>query len=425
MTKPNKAELQVVGKTGGPHRSGQPAVTSAPDEPGFGVYVHWPFCQSKCPYCDFNSHVRHASKDAGKGGGVDETRFLKAYIRELKYLATEMPDEKVRSIFFGGGTPSLMAPKTVETILGAISSHWAFEDDVEITLEANPTSVEAERFKGYAKAGVNRVSLGVQALNDPDLKALGRLHDVDEAMRALDIAEANFDRFSFDLIYARPHQTLNDWEQELSRALERGADHTSLYQLTIEPETPFWALHKAGKLQIPEPALADDFYQLTQAICENSGFGMYEISNHAKAGQECRHNLIYWQYGRYIGIGAGAHGRISVDGAHLATSTERHPETWLQLVEQDGHGIIEREAIDHRGQADEMLLMGVRLSNGLNLERMKSMTGYSVDKSKLKDLIDDDLIHFSDDTSHLRASTKGRMVLNELVLQVSESLQLD
>ena len=381
----------------------------------FGIYVHWPFCASKCPYCDFNSHVRAA--------GIDEARFLKAYLRELEWHAERMPHEKVRSIFFGGGTPSLMAPKTVETILAAIASHWAVDANVEITLEANPTSVEAERFQGYARAGVNRVSLGVQALNDPDLKALGRLHNVAEAMQALDIAEANFARYSFDLIYARPKQTIKDWEKELGEALNRGAGHMSLYQLTIEPETPFWALQEAGKLHIPAPVLGEQFYEVTQELCEAHGLPAYEISNHARPGEECRHNLIYWQYDRYAGIGPGAHGRISMEGSHFATSTERNPESWLDIVETNAHGIIEREAINNRQMADEMLLMGLRLSGGLDLQRMNALTGYHVDPSNLQGLIDDGLIAFSDDATRLYATPKGRVLLNGVILSVSESLR--
>ena len=381
---------------------------------GFGVYVHWPFCQSKCPYCDFNSHVRHA--------GVDEGRFLKAYLRELEWHAAHLPAEKVKSIFFGGGTPSLMTPKTVETILAAIANHWELEADIEISLEANPTSVEAERFRGYASAGVNRVSLGVQALNDPDLKALGRLHNVDEAMAALDIAEATFDRFSFDLIYARPNQTVEAWQDELAQALKRGAGHMSLYQLTIEPETPFWALHKAGKLKIPEPELGEQFYQVTQELCEAAGLKTYEISNHAKPGEECRHNLIYWQYGHYAGIGPGAHGRILLEGANHATSTERNPEEWLAMVEDGGHGMIEREKITNRQQADEMLLMGLRLEAGLDLGRLCALTGYSIDPSTIAELTGDDLLNFSPGDTHLRASPWGRVVLNGLILSLSENL---
>ena len=381
----------------------------------FGIYVHWPFCASKCPYCDFNSHVRAA--------GIDEARFLKAYLRELEWHAERMPHEKVRSIFFGGGTPSLMAPKTVETILATIAGHWEIDANVEITLEANPTSVEAERFQGYARAGVNRVSLGVQALNDPDLKALGRLHNVAEAMQALDIAEENFARYSFDLIYARPKQTIKEWEKELGEALKRNAGHMSLYQLTIEPETPFWALQEAGKLHIPAPVLGEQFYEVTQELCEAHGLPAYEISNHARPGEECRHNLIYWQYDRYAGIGPGAHGRISMEGSHFASSTERNPEAWLDIVETNAHGIIDREAINNRQMADEMLLMGLRLSGGLDLQRMNALTGYHVDPSNLQGLIDDGLIAFSDDATRLYATPKGRVLLNGVILSVSESLR--
>jgi len=391
-------------------------VTGDAGTAGFGVYIHWPFCRSKCPYCDFNSHVR--------SGGIDEPRFLKAYLRELAHFARLTRHEKIRSIFFGGGTPSLMAPKTVETMLAAIADHWEFEPDIEISLEANPSSVEAERFKDLANAGVNRVSLGVQALSDRDLKSLGRLHSVAEAIRALDIAEANFDRISFDLIYARPNQTIADWRTELGKALDRTTGHISLYQLTIEPRTPFWALHKAGKLKIPEPELAGRFYQVTQELCDRAGLDAYEVSNHAKPGQECRHNLIYWNYGEYIGIGPGGHGRLVMDGERRATLTERNPEAWLTRVERDGHGLSGCEAINHRQQADEMLLMGLRLSDGINLQRFENLTGYVVDHSALTDLLDSGLIALDDDAHTLRATGAARVVLNEIVLRVSQSLRL-
>ena len=268
------------------------------DEP-FGIYVHWPFCKAKCPYCDFNSHVRH--------GGIDEARFLAAYLTELKHFAGRAPGRTVSSIFFGGGTPSLMQPAHGRGDPRGDRRHWAVADDAEITLEANPTSVEAENFAGYAAAGVNRLSLGVQALDDPSLKALGRQHTVDEALAALDLAKQNFGRVSFDLIYAREGQTLDDWREELTRALAHAADHLSLYQLTIEDGTPFAARHAAGTLRVPDGDKASAMYLLTQELCEAAGLPAYEISNHARPGSESRHNLVYWRGHDYAGIGAGAH----------------------------------------------------------------------------------------------------------------------
>ncbi len=274
---------------------------------GFGFYVHWPFCASKCPYCDFNSHV---------SAEIDESRWVRAYLREIDRYAAEVPERVLTSIFFGGGgTPSLMAPDTVSAILERIRAHWPVANDLEVTLEANPGSVEAGRFRGYADAGVNRVSVGVQALNDADLRRLGRLHTVEEALAALEIARNTFERVSFDLIYARQGQTLEEWRAELSGALEFAADHLSLYQLSIEPGTAFGDRYDAGKLRgLPDEDLSAEMYLLTQEMCETAGFHAYEVSNHAKPGAESRHNQIYWRYGDYAGIGPGAHSRLTVDG---------------------------------------------------------------------------------------------------------------
>ena len=291
------------------------SMPQAADDAGFGVYVHWPFCASKCPYCDFNSHVR--------AGGIDEARFLRAYLRELQHWAALAPGRTVASIFFGGGTPSLMSAGTVGAILDAIGRLWAVEPGAEITLEANPSSVEAARFRGYRAAGVNRVSLGVQSLDDAELRALGRLHTAAEARAAIDVARSTFERFSFDLIYARPGQTLDAWRAELGQALALAGQHLSLYQLTIEPDTPFAALHARGKLIVPDGEAASALYEVTQEMTERAGLPAYEISNHAAPGEECRHNLLYWRYGEYAGIGPGAHGRVVVDGVRRATSTER------------------------------------------------------------------------------------------------------
>jgi oxygen-independent coproporphyrinogen-3 oxidase len=383
------------------------------DGAGFGVYVHWPFCASKCPYCDFNSHVR--------AGGIDEPRFLAGFLRELAHMAALAPGREVSSVFFGGGTPSLMHPSTTAAILDATASHWTVQPRAEITLEANPSSVEAERFRGYRAAGVNRVSLGVQALNDPDLRALGRLHSVAEARAAVDVARATFDRYSFDLIYARPHQTLAAWRAELANALAMADCHLSLYQLTIEDGTPFAGLHAAGKLKVPDPELADALYETTQEMMEAAGRPAYEISNHAVPGEESRHNLVYWRYGEYAGIGPGAHGRLSIDGQRHALITERNPERWLAQVEREGHGLIEVEPLSNAEQADEMLLMGLRLTEGIDLARLAAIGGTRPDASIIRELADLGLLEMSD-CDCLRATARGRFVLNALVLKLSASL---
>jgi putative oxygen-independent coproporphyrinogen III oxidase len=317
---------------------------------GFGVYIHWPFCAAKCPYCDFNSHVRH--------GGVDVPRFQAALLAELATMAQLQPDRPVHSIFFGGGTPSLMPASLVGALIDAVAKHWPTEPGLEITLEANPQSVDAGRFAGYHAAGVNRVSLGVQALNDRDLKFLGRLHNAAEAKVALGVARQTFERVSFDLIYARPDQGVAEWSEELRQAIGYGPDHLSVYQLTIEDGTPFAALHKAGKIITPPAELADDLYAATQDLTEAAGLPAYEVSNHARPGQECRHNMVYWRYGTYAGIGPGAHGRLMVDGTRMALSTQRNPEIWASAVEQDGHGLVERTPLSLPEQADERLIMG-------------------------------------------------------------------
>ena len=339
----------------------------------FGVYVHWPFCAQKCPYCDFNSHVRPVL--SGGRGGVDEARFLAAFERELTYTAQLTGPRTVGSIFFGGGTPSLMSPATVAAIIDRIAGLWTLDAHAEVTLEANPSSVEADRFRGYRAAGVNRVSLGVQSLRDEQLKRLGRLHSVADAKKALDIARATFERFTFDLIYARPGQSPVEWEVELGEALAMAGDHLSLYQLTIEPETPFAALHAAGKLVIPDADAALALYDLTQELTAAAGLPAYEISNHARPGQESRHNLVYWRYGLYGGVGPGAHGRVSTSGQRHATVAEKNPERWAALVEAQGHGLVELTPLDRDEQADEMLLMGLRLAEGLDLDRLAAIGG--------------------------------------------------
>jgi oxygen-independent coproporphyrinogen-3 oxidase len=417
----------------------------ATDGPGFGVYIHWPFCAKKCPYCDFNSHVRF--------GGIDEARFLSAYLRELEYTAAHTGPRQIASIFFGGGTPSLMSPQTVAAILDRIAVLWTIAPGVEITLEANPGGVEANRFAGYAAAGVNRVSLGVQSLRDDILKSLGRIHTVDEALAALKIANGNFERVSFDLIYARPRQTVDEWRRELGEALTLARGHLSLYQLTIEPETPFASLHAAGKLVVPEGEEALALFETTQELTGLAGLPAYEISNHAVPGEESRHNLLYWRYGEYAGCGPGAHGRLIFDGARRATSTERLPERWAELVERTGSGWIEATPLAPAQEADEMLLMGLRLAEGIDLERLAALAGMRPPDSTLAALERDGLIEkvaLPDQASEttwrdeiracvgpgmrpsqspsptyrrVRATKRGRFVLNEIVLQLALSFE--
>ena len=392
-----------------------PMIESRSDaDPGFGVYVHWPFCASKCPYCDFNSHVRMA--------GIDEARFGAAFAREIAHMAALAPGRTVTSIFLGGGTPSLMRPETVGGILDGIAAAWPVAPGAEITLEANPSSVEAERFAGYRSAGVNRVSLGVQALNDPDLRALGRLHSVAEARRAIDIAARTFDRFSFDLIYARPAQTPETWRAELTEALAMMRDHLSLYQLTIEEGTPFAGLHRAGKLAVPEPELADTLYEVTQELTEAAGIPAYEISNHAQPGAESRHNLTYWRYGEYAGIGPGAHGRLVIDGTRRALATERQPEAWADTVERQGHGLVEDVALTTGEEADELLLMGLRLSEGVDLRRLAAAGGVRPAVSVIDRLERLELIQRRAN-DRLAATRAGRFLLNQLVLQLAASFE--
>lgn len=396
-------------------------VSSAHDS-DFGVYIHWPFCAQKCPYCDFNSHVRH--------GGWDEERFLAAYKRELDHIAglqrravSKLPT--VTSVFFGGGTPSLMKPATVAAILEHIAKLWGIAANAEISLEANPNSVEAERFAGYKAGGVNRVSIGVQSFRDEELKKLGRLHSVAEAKAAIDIAQRIFERFSFDLMYARPGQTPDAWREELGEALALAGDHLSLYQLTIEPDTPFAKLHAAGKLIVPDGEAALELYAITQAMTSAAGLPAYEISNHARPGQESRHNLLYWRYGLYAGAGPGAHGRLIVDGARQSTATERNPEAWAALVEDGGHGFIEQEVLTANQAADEMLLMGLRLQEGLDLTALAALGGVEPSVRALAELMTLGLLEYVpsslNSVRRIRATGEGRFILNELVLRLAAS----
>lgn len=377
--------------------------------------MHWPFCAAKCPYCDFNSHVRF--------GGVDEPRFLAAFRREIAAAALETGPRHISSVFLGGGTPSLMQPGTVSAVLEAIGQAWSIETGAEITLEANPNSVDADRFRGYRAAGVNRVSIGVQALRDADLKALGRLHTVAEARAAIAIAARTFDRFSFDLIYARPGQTPESWAMELGEAIALAGRHLSLYQLTIEPGTPFAALHAAGKLHTPDPEIADTLYQVTEDVTRQAGLPAYEVSNYAVLGEESRHNLLYWRYGEYVGVGPGAHGRVIRDGGRHATMTEKSPEAWLAMVEATGHGRVEDEALTPEMQADEALLMGMRISEGLDLGRLVQLAGVSPAGATVEELRQLGLLSVGADGAHIAATRAGRFVLNEVVLRLARSFE--
>ena len=376
----------------------------------FGVYVHWPFCAAKCPYCDFNSHVRHQTPD--------EARFAAAFAREIATTADRAGKRTVTSIFLGGGTPSLMKPATVGAILEEIGRHWTVAPDAEITMEANPSSVEAERFRGYRAAGVNRVSLGVQALADADLRFLGRLHNAEEAFRAVEIARATFPRLSFDLIYARPGQTPSAWAAELKAAIARAADHLSLYQLTIEDGTAFAALHRAGKLAIPDDEAAAALYAVTQEVTDAAGLPAYEISNHAASDAECRHNLVYWRYHEYAGIGPGAHGRLVFHDGRHATATERNPEAWLARVEARGDGLTVDDLLSREEQGDEMLLMGLRLAEGIDVARYEALAGRQLDEEQLADLVAHGMVERTLG-GKVRATRAGFFVLDAVVADLA------
>ena len=377
-----------------------------PFDAGFGVYVHWPFCASKCPYCDFNSHVRHHR--------IDEARYLAAFKQELAAQAAMAPGRTVGSIFFGGGTPSLMQPSTVGAILDIIAGLWPIHDSVEVTLEANPTSVEAERLRGYRAAGVNRVSLGIQAMNDPDLRALGRLHSADEARTAIAAAASIFDRYSFDLIYARPDQDPKAWAAELAQAISLSAEHLSLYQLTIEPGTVFERLRDAGKLVPLDDERARILFDTTRETCDRFGLPAYEISNHARPGAECRHNLLYWRYGEYAGVGPGAHARLLTQKGRMALSTERHPEKWLEHVEAHGHAFVDEEILSGQAQGDEFLLMGLRLNEGILPKRFEVLSGRPLGRTSITALIEGGFLEETA-TGSLRATAAGVPVLNTVV----------
>ena len=378
------------------------------DGPGFAVYVHWPFCKSKCPYCDFNSHVRER---------VDHDRWRAGLLRELDHYADLTAGRTVTSIFFGGGTPSLMEPATVGAIIDRVAQRWPVADQLEVTLEANPTSVEADKFRAFRTAGINRVSLGIQALDDASLKFLGRQHNAAEATGAIELAARTFDRFSFDLIYARPGQTVAAWQAELAQALDYAVGHLSVYQLTIEEGTAFYPLHARGDLVLPDENLAGDLYEATQSQLSAAGLPAYEISNHARPGEESRHNLTYWRYGDYVGIGPGAHGRLTLDGEKFATRAHRAPEIWLERVERDGHGAAAPDPINRDARGTELLMMGLRLSEGVRLARLVEETGRTLDDfvepAALSRLIEGGFL--TRDADRLSATSEGLQRLNAVL----------
>ncbi len=384
--------------------------SSSANNRGFAVYVHWPFCLKKCPYCDFNSHV---ARD------LDEGHWRQALVQEVWRQADQLGPRRIDSIFFGGGTPSLMAPDTVTAILQALEQAWGFSSDIEITLEANPTSVEAEKFATLAAAGVNRLSLGLQSLSQAALEFLGREHSVDEALAALILAKQHFPRVSFDLIYARKGQTVRAWEDELSRALELAKGHLSLYQLTIEPGTAFFEQDRRGTVLTTDEDVSAELYEVTQTLCQSAGYDAYEISNYAQAGQESRHNLVYWRYGEYVGIGPGAHGRPIQQGQRMASQQIRGPGAWLAQMQELGHGDEEFTAIDAADRLIEMVLMGLRMQEGISLSAIEAETGISFRdayRENLADLIDSGVISSNND--HLRATPEGRPVLNAVLAKL-------
>ena len=376
-------------------------------EASLALYIHWPFCVSKCPYCDFNSHVRES---------VDQAEWRAALLEDLAYEAARLPGHRLTSIFFGGGTPSLMPPETVAALIDAAAGHWTIADDIEITLEANPSSVEAARFGDLAHAGVNRVSLGLQALDDEALHWLGRAHDVGEGLAALDTAQQAFGRVSFDLIYARPDQTSAAWQAELTRALSFGTEHLSLYQLTIEPGTQFAARFAKGELATLDADLCADLFEQTRTSMAAAGLPAYEISNHARPGAESRHNLTYWRYGTYAGVGPGAHGRRG----GMATVRRKKPENWLNRVKANGHGIEQEDVLSPQARAQEALLMGLRLNEGVDLARIAALSGLRVEallgEVAVQRLADQSLLERSD--GRLRITEAGMLLLDAILREI-------
>ena len=382
--------------------------SSPADNRGFGLYVHWPFCLSKCPYCDFNSHVRER---------IDQRRWRDALLQELAHYAEQTEGQRLTSLFFGGGTPSLMEPETVGAIIAAAGRHWRAAPDLEVTLEANPTSIEAGKFRAFRDAGVNRISIGVQALDDGALAFLGRQHSATQAIRALEIGRKTFDRMSFDLIYARPEQTLAEWQNELEAALDLAGGHISLYQLTIETGTAFEQRSARGDFRLPDDEAQAALFDWTAARLGEAGLPAYEISNHARTGEESRHNLTYWRYGDYVGIGPGAHGRITVGGRKFATRQHRAPEAWLDSVERAGHATRQRDEIALTERLNEMTMMGLRLAEGIPLQRFAVESGLpferALDPQKLARLAEGGFLAIED--GRLRATLEGRARLNAVL----------
>ena len=372
--------------------------------PSMGVYIHWPFCAKKCPYCDFNSHVTDT---------VDHNRWQKALLTELNYFANFTKDRVVTSVFFGGGTPSLMAPETAAELIKAIKGNWTTPEDLEVTLEANPSTAETERFSAFRDAGINRLSLGVQSLSDKNLKYLGRGHSVSDAEKAIRLATKTFSRFSLDLMYALPGQNRSQWKKELCKALDFASDHLSVYQLTIEPGTPFFR----DKVLAANEEIGTALYQDTQAILEKSGFIAYEISNHARDGQQCRHNLDIWRGGDYLGIGPGAHGRITETSGTDAIYQIYNPARWLKKVESNGHATAKRNTTGIKARAEEILMTGLRLSDGISFKKLKELEPI-INKNKLKHMINGGFIKM--DSRGLRATISGRLCLNEVLFQLLE-----
>ncbi|MGE4279902.1 MAG: radical SAM family heme chaperone HemW [Magnetospirillum sp.] len=371
--------------------------------PGFGIYIHWPFCLSKCPYCDFNSHA---------SANIDQDRWRAALLRELDHYAAWKADETVTSIFFGGGTPSLMDPATVQALIERVAQHWAIDPMIEITLEANPSTVEAQAFRDFRAAGINRLSLGIQALNQRDLSFLGRRHDVAEALAALELAGQTFPRFTFDLIYARPGQSLDAWQAELKQALNLAGDHLSAYQLTIEEGTAFYPIHERGEFSLPDEDVAAEMFATTRALCAQAGMPAYEVSNHARPGQESRHNLTYWRGGDYVGIGPGAHGRLN----NIATRQHRAPDIWLRRVEETGHATQVTDPLDAQTRAEELLMMGLRLTEGIHTGPFQAQCGLDlwqvVDKDAFALLENEGLVRRTE--TGIAATEAGQLLLNSL-----------
>ncbi len=405
------------------NKNGKQAINQAHknvgNDPLPGLYVHWPYCVSKCPYCDFNSHVRQV---------FDERQYVKAICSEIDYLIALQADRGdskplLGSIFFGGGTPSLMQPQTVGALLEFVRSRFSLAADVEITLEANPSSVEASRFKALGEVGINRVSLGVQALHDEALKVLGRAHGVEEALAAIALAQQSFTRSSFDLIYGRHGQQLAQWREELKRGIELSNGHLSLYQLTIEEGTQYKNLYDRGELNLPSDDRSIRFFEETRKICDAAGLHAYEISNYASRGEQSRHNLVYWRYGSYMGVGPGAHGRIERAGDRLATAVIRSPKRWMAQVNELGHGFESMDKLSHDEMADEMLLMGLRLTQGVDLARLQALCGVAIKAQKIDELVSAGLCEMSSNDEFLRTSDRGICVLNQIVEQLSGALE--